>query len=185
MAVGRRERQRHGYRGHDVDGDYHRQAGRIQRRSGGRGRGPRRRDPGAQDAHHAGGHSPVVHKHDRSRHLLPIHRRAAEDASSSPDGHAARRLSKGIRTATASPSTPVRKHRQTHAPVRTNTSTVSPTTSSPKSLAEGPTPEPTRTEPTSTSWLTPNAASAPPRSTGGTSSTRLRAPRATDSPHHA
>jgi len=113
------------------------------------------------------------------------YRRAAEDASSSPDGHAARRLSKGIRTATASPSTPVRKHRQTHAPVRTNTSTVSPTTSSPKSLAEGPTPEPTRTEPTSTSWLTPNAASAPPRSTGGTSSTRLRAPRATDSPHHA
>ena len=40
-------------------------------------------------------------------------------------------------------------------------------------------------EPTSTSWLTPNAASAPPRSTGGTSSTRPRAPRAMDSPHHA
>ena len=81
MAVGRRERQRHGYRGHDVDGDYHRQAGRIQRRSGGRGHGPRRRDPGAQDAHHAGGHSPVVHKHDRSRHLLPIHLRAWPDTA--------------------------------------------------------------------------------------------------------
>ena len=114
-----------------------------------------------------------------------VRRRAAEDASSSPDSHAARRLSKGIRTATASPSTPARKHRQTHAPVRANTLIHWTKASSPKSLAEGPTPKPTRTEPTSTSWLTPNAASAPPRSTGGTSSTRPRAPRATDSPHHA
>lgn len=50
-----------------------------------------------------------------------------------------------IRTATASPSTPARKRRQTRAPVQANTLIHWMKSSSPKSLAEGPTPEPTRT----------------------------------------